>query len=52
MGEAAHQPSGKKHRRDEDVPCDGGQPPRKLRVKAYVDYHYLDNPFPDEEEFN
>jgi Reverse transcriptase (RNA-dependent DNA polymerase) len=40
-----------KRKRDEDVPSDdGGQPPRKLRTKAHVDYCFLDNPFPNEEQ--
>jgi hypothetical protein len=42
---------GSKRRRDENVPSDnGGQPPRKLRTKAHVDYCFLDNLFPDEEQ--
>jgi len=38
-----------KHTRDEVLPDGGGEPPRKLRANPRIDYGYLDNPFPDEE---
>ena len=35
--------------REQDKP-NGEEPLRKLRAKACVDYHFLDKPFPDEEQ--
>ena len=35
--------------REQDKP-NGEESLRKLRAKAQVDYHFLDNPFPDEEQ--
>jgi hypothetical protein len=40
-----------KKKKDKNIPSDDGeQSPRKLRTKARVDYRFLDNPFPDEEQ--
>ena len=41
--------SNNKHAREQDEP-NWEEPPRKLRAKAHVDYRFLDNPFPDEEQ--